>query len=333
MTGVPHQYDLFISHASEDKESFVRPLAMALVNLGVSVWFDEFSLRIGDSLSRSIDRGLAGSRYGLVVISRAFIAKPWPEYEIRGLVAREQDDADRRVILPIWHGVTRSDVLGFSPPLTDKIALNTTQLGAEAIALQLLPEIRPDFYESHPRSQLQRLASGKALRALRQEIDETRHELQEARKQLSEFQCPVCCSALASKGFVPREDDYYASAYLLERCELSATNVATRLKTDTCASRALISRTIQTQKTTSSRAGNRLTESGSPSRSRRPTWPISSTYGLERVRLAKRRRTTSEDACRADARVLNKPASLSPLPSSTESSAFAVSIRKRKKEL
>jgi hypothetical protein len=76
------KWDLFISHASEDKDSFVRPLATALRQLGVMVWYDEFSLSIGDSISRSIDSGLANSKYGLVVISESFIRKKWPEYEL-----------------------------------------------------------------------------------------------------------------------------------------------------------------------------------------------------------------------------------------------------------
>jgi hypothetical protein len=52
-------WDAFVSHASEDKESFVRPLVEALGRLGVSLWYDEVSLRLGDSLSGSIDRGIA----------------------------------------------------------------------------------------------------------------------------------------------------------------------------------------------------------------------------------------------------------------------------------
>jgi hypothetical protein len=108
MDDTQEKWDVFVSHASEDKESFVRPLAAALQSLGVSVWYDEFSLRTGDSLCRSIDKGIAGSRYGLVVISPHFIAKPWPEYELRGLVSREM--GEDRVILPIWHGVTRREV-------------------------------------------------------------------------------------------------------------------------------------------------------------------------------------------------------------------------------
>jgi TIR domain len=80
------EYDVFICHASEDKEGFVRPLADALRRLGVSVWYDEFALEIGDSISRQIDKGIAGARFGIVVISRSFIGRPWPEHELRGLV-------------------------------------------------------------------------------------------------------------------------------------------------------------------------------------------------------------------------------------------------------
>ena len=69
------EWDVFISHASEDKEGFVRPLAKSLRQRGLRVWYDEFTLKVGDSLRRSIDRGLARSRYGVVVISPNFLRK------------------------------------------------------------------------------------------------------------------------------------------------------------------------------------------------------------------------------------------------------------------
>ena len=75
-------YDAFISHASEDKDSLVRPLAEALRDHHVEVWYDELSLQVGDSLRRSIDRGLAKSRFGVVVLSPAFFAKEWPQWEL-----------------------------------------------------------------------------------------------------------------------------------------------------------------------------------------------------------------------------------------------------------
>ena len=67
------QYDFFICHASEDKDGFVRRLAELLEAKGASVWYDEFTLNVGDSLRREIDRGLAGSRFGVVVLSESFL--------------------------------------------------------------------------------------------------------------------------------------------------------------------------------------------------------------------------------------------------------------------
>ncbi len=164
-------WDVFISHASEDKESFVRPLAFALVRLGVSVWYDDFSLRPGDSLSRSIDKGLAQSRYGIVVISPNFIKKRWPEYELRGLVSRELNGG--KVIIPIWHEINRNDILKFSPPLADKVAINTESAETHDIAIQLLREINPDLYFKHPVSELQKIASGLAFQELKKEFELT----------------------------------------------------------------------------------------------------------------------------------------------------------------
>ena len=69
------KWDVFISHASEDKEDFVRPLAEKLQKCGVKVWYDEFELKMGDSLSDSINRGLQESKYGIIVLSQAFFEK------------------------------------------------------------------------------------------------------------------------------------------------------------------------------------------------------------------------------------------------------------------
>lgn len=71
-----HQNMMFLFlHASEDKDEVVRPLATALRDKGVKVWYDEFEMKIGDSLRRKIDKGLANSKFGIVVISKSFIKK------------------------------------------------------------------------------------------------------------------------------------------------------------------------------------------------------------------------------------------------------------------
>ncbi len=125
-------YDAFISHASGDKDDIVRPLAEALDELGFTIWYDEFELKVGGSLRISIDKGLVNSKYGIVVLSKAFFDKNWPQYELNGLAAREIEG--RKVILPIWHNIEKKDVLIYSPPLADKVALNTAQMSIADIA-------------------------------------------------------------------------------------------------------------------------------------------------------------------------------------------------------
>jgi hypothetical protein len=146
------KYDAFISHASEDKASLVAGLAEILHRLGANVWYDEFTLEPGDSLSRSIDRGLAESRFGLVVLSKSFFAKDWPEYELRGLISREL--GRDKVIIPVWHGVSREDVLEYSPPLADKLAIRSDQHDLMHVALAVLKVIRPDLLKGWHRKVL-----------------------------------------------------------------------------------------------------------------------------------------------------------------------------------
>jgi cell division septum initiation protein DivIVA len=127
------RFDVFISHATEDKEDVARPLAEELQKLGLRVWYDGFELRIGDSLRRRIDDGLARSQFGIVVLSPAFFAKNWPQYELNGLVAKEMQDR-RTVILPLWHKLSKDEVIRHSPSLADKVALSTAQFTIAELA-------------------------------------------------------------------------------------------------------------------------------------------------------------------------------------------------------
>lgn len=130
------QYDVFISHASEDKQDVVTPLAEALRAGGLSVWYDNFELKIGDSLRRKIDQGIVSSRFGIVVLSRAFFGKGWPNYELDGLVTKSVDGD--QVLLPIWHNITKDEVVSYSPSLADKLARNTTMQTVEEIAEEII---------------------------------------------------------------------------------------------------------------------------------------------------------------------------------------------------
>jgi hypothetical protein len=133
--------DAFICHASEDKDSLVRPLVGHLTKLGYQVWYDEFSLKLGDSLRRSIDKGLREARYGIVVLSPNFFAKNWTRYELDGLVARENDDGEK-VILPVWHGVTRDQVASFSPTLADRVAVLSSR-GLDIVSQKICEVLGP----------------------------------------------------------------------------------------------------------------------------------------------------------------------------------------------
>jgi len=126
------EYDVFISHASEDKDAVVRPLAEALVIRGLKVWYDEFEMKIGDSLRRKIDKGLAQSRFGIVVLSKDFIRKGWTNYELDGIISKS--NTGEQIILPIWHGITKQEVLDYSPSLADKVARNTASSTVDEIA-------------------------------------------------------------------------------------------------------------------------------------------------------------------------------------------------------
>ncbi len=130
-------YDVFICHASEDKDDIVRPLATTLRETGLEVWYDEFELRIGSSLRRNIDNGLANSRFGVVVLSPSFFRKGYANYELDGLVTREVATGGQQIILPLWHRVTKDDVVGYSPSLADKLALNTATSTVDDIAREI----------------------------------------------------------------------------------------------------------------------------------------------------------------------------------------------------
>jgi len=118
------KYDVFVSHATEDKKAFVKPLVANLITLGLKVWYDELTLRPGDSLSEKIDAGLSDSRYGVVILSPSFFSKQWARRELRGLVQKATSEG-KDLILPVWHGVTHTDVAKHSLPLADLLALNS----------------------------------------------------------------------------------------------------------------------------------------------------------------------------------------------------------------
>jgi hypothetical protein len=129
-------YDVFICHAHADKDEVVRPLANALRDQNLAVWYDEFELAIGANLRRKIDEGLVRSRFGVVVLSPAFFGQGWKQYELDGLVTKEVAGGEQ-IILPVWHNVTQADVMGYSPSLAAKLARSTAEYSVEQIAAEI----------------------------------------------------------------------------------------------------------------------------------------------------------------------------------------------------
>lgn len=133
-------WDVFISHASEDKVAVAEPLADELRALGLKVWLDKSELRIGDSLRRKIDYGLAHSTFGVVILSKSFFAKGWPQYELDGIVGLAVNGDQR--MLPIWHEISRDEIARHSPSLVDKIARNTAVNTVAEIAGEIAEVVR-----------------------------------------------------------------------------------------------------------------------------------------------------------------------------------------------
>jgi hypothetical protein len=136
------EWDVFICHATEDKDSVVRELAHELDDLGVVPWLDETVMRMGDSIRQRIDHGLAHSRFGIVVLSHAFFAKKkkWTQLELDALVALEASGRQR--ILPIWHGLSTEEILTYSPILAGRLAARTSEASIRAIAEEISEIVR-----------------------------------------------------------------------------------------------------------------------------------------------------------------------------------------------
>lgn len=132
-------YDVFISHAWEDKDGFVRELASKCSEAGIQIWYDEDALKWGQSLRQGIDAGLAKAHFGVVVLSESFFAKHWTNYELDGLL--EKESSGEGAVLPIWHKVTKDEVAARSPSLANRLALNTAIVTVDEIVAELLTRV------------------------------------------------------------------------------------------------------------------------------------------------------------------------------------------------
>lgn len=137
----------FICHDSRDKESFARPLADRLSRSGIVLWFDEYSLKVGDPLRESVERGIKTCGRCIVIISKQFLANNgWTKREFNSVFTREVLES-ANLILPVWHDVSAEEVYEYSPQLLDRIAANTKD-GMEVVSRKLIETLRRPKCES-----------------------------------------------------------------------------------------------------------------------------------------------------------------------------------------
>lgn len=131
------KYDVFVSHAWEDKESFVDEFVNCLRKLDLKVWYDKSEISWGDSMRKRIDEGLRKSTFGVAVLTPNYIAdeKYWTKSELDGLFQLESING--KTLLPIWHNLTKKEVMDYSPIIASKLAMNTAMMTPKEIAEEL----------------------------------------------------------------------------------------------------------------------------------------------------------------------------------------------------
>lgn len=129
--------DVFISYAGEDLD-VASELRTGLTRNSINVWLAKVSLRVGDSVLTSINQALNQSRFGVLVITDAYMSKPWTIYETQILV--RDYIIDKKRLLPVWHDVSESQIHEWQPALTDVFAAKTSD-GMETVIRQLLESV------------------------------------------------------------------------------------------------------------------------------------------------------------------------------------------------
>src|SRR5690349_12231509 len=127
------KWDVFISYAHEDKVTAATPLAAALTQAGLSVWFDEHEITLGDSLVRKINEGLRDSRLGVVILSRTFFQKSWAMTELQGLMAKQELG---KTILPVLHEMDHRELVQMAPLLAGLVH-SSTNIGPRALSQEI----------------------------------------------------------------------------------------------------------------------------------------------------------------------------------------------------
>src|SRR5271167_105667 len=129
----PNYYDVFISHASEDKRDVAEPIAKKLRERGFRVWLDTQELQLGDKFPVKINEGLLLSRYGVTILSQIYFAKRWTTDELEALLARD-------VVLPVRHGLSYDDVRRHHPIVANRVSVSTDE-GIDEVVSQIASKV------------------------------------------------------------------------------------------------------------------------------------------------------------------------------------------------
>jgi hypothetical protein len=107
----------FISHDSRDKDGIARPLAEGLMKMGFPVWFDEYSLKPGDRLRESIEKGMKECKKCILILTKNFLSNGgWTSTEFNTIFTREILE-EKPLVVPVWFGVNKQEVFDYSPSL------------------------------------------------------------------------------------------------------------------------------------------------------------------------------------------------------------------------
>lgn len=131
---LPNLRDVFLCHAWDDRQGVAKELHDLLESRGVSVWFSEKDVGLGTPLLRTIDKGLANSRVGIVLVTPALLrrlpAEGIADKELSALLARD-------LLVPIVHGTTYEALREVSPLLGSRSGLSTAEESMADVAAKL----------------------------------------------------------------------------------------------------------------------------------------------------------------------------------------------------
>ena len=139
-THIHKRYDVFISHASKDKNEFVDELNRTIKKLGINVFYDTDVLSWGDNWKKGIINGTADSEFAIIVISKNFFGREWTEKELNEFL-NQQNESEQKIVLPLLHGISRQELLEHYPVLEDIQYINTEDYSKEEITILLAKEL------------------------------------------------------------------------------------------------------------------------------------------------------------------------------------------------